>query len=122
MAKTDFKTVDEYITTFPSDIQATLQAIRDIIRRAIPDAEEGIGYQIPCYRHNGPVVYFSAFKNHIAFASPPPTIEHFKDSLTAYKTSVSVVQFPYGQPLPEDLITQIAQYHYAENDKKSRKS
>ena len=33
MAKTDFKSVDEYIATHPEDVQAILQRVRSTTRR-----------------------------------------------------------------------------------------
>jgi uncharacterized protein YdhG (YjbR/CyaY superfamily) len=65
MAKTDFKSVDEYIATHPEDVQAILQRVRSTIRKALPGAEEAISYQIPTYRrHGGYVVYFAGWKQH----------------------------------------------------------
>jgi len=121
MAKTDFRSVDEYIATFPTEVQKILEEIRGIIREAIPEAKEVISYQIPCYDNSGPIVYFSAFTNHISVAAPPPTIEVFKDELTAYKTSKSVFQIPYDQPIPKELITKMAKWREAENLKKAKK-
>lgn len=115
MAKTDFKSVDEYIATFPVETRKKLEEIRQIIRAAVPDAKEGISYQIPYYHNNGPVVYFSAFTSHISLATPPPTIDELKDELSAYKTSKSVVQFPNDKPLPAALITRIARYRESYN-------
>jgi uncharacterized protein YdhG (YjbR/CyaY superfamily) len=45
MAKTDFKSVDEYITTQPEDVQSILQRVRSTIRKAVPGAAEVISYQ-----------------------------------------------------------------------------
>ncbi len=115
MARTDFKSVDEYIATFPAEVQTKLEEVRGVIKRAIPEAKEGISYQIPAYSHHGPVVYFSGFKKHISLASPPPTMEVFKDKLAGYKTSISVVQFPLDRPIPHELIAEIAAYKVKAN-------
>jgi uncharacterized protein YdhG (YjbR/CyaY superfamily) len=65
MAKTDFKSIDEYIATFPPDVQATLQRVRTTIRKAVPKAEEAISYQIPTFKlHGSYVVYFAGWKQH----------------------------------------------------------
>lgn len=37
MAKTDFKTIDEYISTFPEDVQDMLEKIRQSIQQAKPN-------------------------------------------------------------------------------------
>lgn len=39
-----FSSIDEYIATFPPDIQAILQALRATIKTAAPEAEEKISY------------------------------------------------------------------------------
>ena len=58
MTKTDFKSVDEYIAAQPRAVQGVLKRIRSTIRKAVPDAEESISYQIPAYKlHGGPVLY-----------------------------------------------------------------
>ena len=65
MAKTDFKSVDEYISTFPEGVQAILQRVRRTIRRAVPAADEVISYQIPGYKLRGArVIYFAGWKEH----------------------------------------------------------
>ena len=120
MAKTDFQSIDEYIATFPSRIQDKLEEVRRIIHKAVPDAKEVISYQIPCFNLNGPILYFSAFTKHLAIAAPPPTIEVFKQVLSSYKTSVSVFQIPYDQPIPATLIAKIAKWRATENEKKAK--
>lgn len=120
MAKTDYQSIDEYIATFPGDVQKTLEAIRETIHQAVPEAKEVISYQIPCFNLNGPILYFSGYKSHVGIAAPPPTMEVFKSDLTSYKSSVSTFQVPHGQPLPKDLITKMAQYREQENLKRSK--
>src|SRR5262245_22401176 len=53
MAKTDFRSVDEYIATQPEAVRGTLERVRATIRKALPKAEEVISYQIPAYRLAG---------------------------------------------------------------------
>ena len=43
--KGGFRSIDEYIATFPEDIQALLEAVRATIKASAPDAEERISYQ-----------------------------------------------------------------------------
>ena len=67
MAKTDFKTVDEYLATMPDASRKVLNEVRAIIRRALPDAEEVISYQIPAYKRDGvAVIYFAGWKQHFS--------------------------------------------------------
>ena len=119
MAKTDFKTIDEYIATFPKEVQVVLETVRQTIHKAVPEAEEVISYQIPAFKYHGFVLFFSAYTNHFSISSPPPTFEVFKDELKAYKVSKSAVQIPYEQPIPVELITKIAKYRAEANVKQA---
>ncbi|MEZ4640812.1 MAG: DUF1801 domain-containing protein [Caldilineaceae bacterium] len=67
--KTGFTSIDEYIATFPAEIQAILQAVRATVKDAAPDATEKISYQMPTFYLHGNLVHFAAFKNHIGFAA-----------------------------------------------------
>lgn len=58
--------VDEFIATYPKDIQTILRKIKAIVREKAPAAEETIAYGIPTFRLSGKnLVHFSAFKAHI---------------------------------------------------------
>ena len=59
--------VDEYIQSFPVEIQVILQKLRAVIQKAAPKSEEVISYNMPAYKQNGALVYFAAYKNHIGF-------------------------------------------------------
>jgi uncharacterized protein YdhG (YjbR/CyaY superfamily) len=62
MAKTDFKSVDQYIASYPEAVQRVLRRVQSIIRKAVPGAEELISYQIPTYKlHGRPVLYFAGW-------------------------------------------------------------
>ena len=63
-------TIDDYIATFPADVQAILQRIRATIAKAVPKAQERISYRIPAFALDGDVVYFAAFKKHIGLYPP----------------------------------------------------
>ncbi len=110
MAKTDFKSADEYIATFPPEIQEILQTVRKAIRDAVPEAEEVISYQIPAFKYHGWVMYYSAYAKHFSLSMPPPFTAFvvFKEQLKQYKQSKSAVQFPYDQPVPVKLIGDMA--------------
>jgi len=61
------KNVDEYIAGFSPDVQEILEKIRVTIRKAAPDAEETIKYQMPTFTLKGNLVHFAAFQKHIGF-------------------------------------------------------
>ena len=107
--------VDEYIQSFPVEIQAILKKLRVVIQKAAPKSEEVISYNMPAYKQNGALVYFAAYKNHIGFYPTASPIKVFNDQLENYKTSKGAIQFPHNKPLPIKLITNIVKYKLQEN-------
>jgi uncharacterized protein YdhG (YjbR/CyaY superfamily) len=110
-----FTTIDEYIASFPEEIQKYLKEMRRTIKKAAPEATETISYAMPTYKLNGNLVHFAAFKNHIGFYPASSGIEAFKEELSMYKGAKGSVQFPVGCKLPSDLITKIVKYRVQED-------
>lgn len=113
-------TVDQYIQTFPKDVQVILQKIRQIIQHVAPQAEESIAYGMPAYKlANKPLIYFAGYKNHIGFYATPTGHHQFAKELGQYKQGKGSVQFPLNAPIPFDLITRIVKFRVAENLEKA---
>lgn len=111
-----FNTVEEYINSFPEDMQLLLQKVRSTIKENAPEAEERISYGMPGYKTNGkPLVYFAGYKNHIGFYATPNAHTMFKGQLSKYKQGKGSVQFPINKPIPFDLIKQIVIFKRSEN-------
>jgi uncharacterized protein YdhG (YjbR/CyaY superfamily) len=107
--------IDEYIANFPVHIQEKLEELRTTIKKAAPQAEEKISYQMPAFNLKGILVYFAAHTNHIGFYPTSTGVETFKDELTGYKCTKGTIQLPFDKPLPLDLITRIVIYRSTEN-------
>lgn len=118
MAKTIYKSIDQYIGTFPEDVQKILKQVRQTIKEAAPDAEETINYQIPTFKLNGNLVHFAAFNNHIGFYPAPSGLKAFKKELSDYKSSKGSVQFPLDKPIPLSLIKKIVKFRVKESSPK----
>jgi len=123
MAKTNFKTIDEYISTFPKNIQVVLETIRQTIKEAAPYAEESISYQIPTFKLNSNyIIYFAGWKNHIGLYPVTDVIKKkFKKEFASYKTAKGTVQFPLDKPMPLSLIQKIVKYIVKENLERKKK-
>jgi uncharacterized protein YdhG (YjbR/CyaY superfamily) len=115
MAAKTYKNVDEYISTFPKNVQAILQKLRQTIKEAAPGAEEVISYQMPAFKLNGVLVWFAAFKDHISLFPKVSAIEAFKDKLANYEISKGTIRFPLNKPIPFNLIKEIVQFRVREN-------
>lgn len=117
--KTNYNSVEEYIESFPKNVQLLLNQVRAIIQKNAPKATESIAYGMPAYKTNGkPLVYFATFKNHIGFYATPTGHEAFQQALSKYKQGKGSVQFPLDQPIPFDLIAQIVLFRVTENEQK----
>jgi len=120
--KIDFKSVDEYIKTFPKDVQTLLDKVRKTIKEKAPEAFESISYGMPAYKINGkPLVYFAGYKNHIGFYATPTGHAEFSKELSKYKRGKGSVQFPLDKPIPFDLIGRIIEFRVKENISKTKK-
>lgn len=114
--KVRFATIDEYIATYPDEIQIILQELRATINAAAPDAIEKISYQMPTFAQNGNLVYFGAWKKHIGLYPVTSTVRKaFETELSHYENTKGTVKFPLDQPLPLDLISKMVKFRVAEN-------
>ena len=116
-------TVDNYIKSFPENVQVLLNQIRATIKENAPEAEESIAYRMPAYKTNGkPLVYFAGFKNHIGFYATPTGHAQFEKELSKYKQGKGSVQFPLNKPIPLTLIARIVKFRAEKNFIKKKKT
>ena len=120
--KVSFSSIDEYIASFPEDVQKIMEQLRATIKAAAPEAEEKISYQMPTFTLNGTyLVYFAGWKTHIAFYGAPRGNAEFKEDLSAYETGQGTLKFPLDKPIPLKLITKIVKFRVIENQKRTDK-
>jgi uncharacterized protein YdhG (YjbR/CyaY superfamily) len=110
-----FKDTDEYIASFPKNVQDMLMELRKVIRESAPDAEEKISYGMPAFKLNGVLVYFAAFKDHIGFYPTASAILAFKKELAPYSQAKGTVRFPIDGPIPVDIVKRIVKFRVKEN-------
>ena len=125
MAKTDFKSVDDYIALQPIGAQRALKRVRAIIRKAMPKAVEAISYQIPAYKLDGrAVLYFAGWKAHFSlYPASTRLVAAFKDELAPYEMSKGTIRFPLSEPVPATLIAALATFRASEGlERKKRKA
>lgn len=108
------QTVDEYIAAQDERVQPRLNEIRDILRAALPDAEECISWSMPTYRKGRNIIHFAASKNHLGLYPGGEASAVFAEELTAYEVSKGTIRLPYDRELPAELIRRIAAWCYAE--------
>lgn len=108
-------TVDEYIRKCPKAVQPALKQLRLTIRKAAPEAEEVISYQMPGYKFHGMLIFFAAWKGHISMYPAPWTAPELQKEMSAYEGSKGTIKFPLDQPLPLSLITKMVKYRMKDN-------
>lgn len=103
-----FATIDQYISSFPEDVQIILETIRQSIRKIAPSAREKISYRVPAITLNDTnLVYFAAWKHHIALYPLPAVDEAVERELAPYRAAKSTARFPLSEPVPYDLIERL---------------
>lgn len=121
MAAAKFSSIDEYHSAFPGDVQEKLEVFRKTIKQVIPKAEEVISYNMPAFKLNGiNIIYYSAYKNHISIYPAPAGKEWEKDFASHPTSGKGTIQFPFGKPIPVDLIKKIVKYRVEESLKKAK--
>ncbi len=111
MKMNEYKTIDEYISNFPDDIQVILQKMRKTIASVTPDSKEKISYGIPTFELNGKnLIHFGGYEKFVSIYPGAAATEALKVKLTDYKTSKGTIQFPLDKPIPYDLIIEITQF------------
>ncbi len=113
-AGTKFKTIDEYIATFPADTQTVLQQVRATVKQAAPQGLEVISYNMPAIKQKGILVYYAGYKGHIGFYPTPSAMRAFKDELDGYETSKGAIKFPLDKPIDFGLIARITKFRLQE--------
>lgn len=114
--KTQFKTIDEYIGTFPKNVQSILEKVRQIIQKTAPEAVERISYGIPSFNLNGRyLVYLAAWKCHISLYPIPSGDVAFQKELSPYLSGKATTRFPLDKPIPYDLVEKIVKFLMKEN-------
>jgi len=108
-------TINDYISGFPPEIQAKLNEIRAVIKKAAPDATEKISYGMPAFTLGRILLYIAAHRNHIGFYPLTSAIEAFNKELSDYTCSKGTIQLPYNEPVPLELIERITTFRVKEN-------
>ena len=108
--------VESYLASLAPDARRELEAIRETIRGAVPDAIEGFGYNMPAFTLGGqPLVWYAAWKQHISLYPISEEIAraHSVD-LTNYETTKGTIRFSRKEPMPLPLVARLVQARAAE--------
>ena len=110
--------VDNVLAALPDDARSALEALRQTIAAAAPEAVESINYGVPAFKYRGrPLVSFAAAKNHCSFyVQSPAVMEAHRDELASYDTSKGTLRFAPDAPPAAALVTKLVRARMAETD------
>jgi uncharacterized protein YdhG (YjbR/CyaY superfamily) len=116
MAKTDYRSIDEYIAAQPVTAQPVLKRVRAVIRKALPGSTEGISYQIPVFKQHGAMVlYLAGFRDHYSiYPASSRLVATLKKQLAPHLHGRATIRFSYAEPIPTGLITRITKLRATE--------
>jgi uncharacterized protein YdhG (YjbR/CyaY superfamily) len=109
--------IDAHLAKLPRHQRDTLTALRETLRELLPDAEECISYNMPCFKVGGVAVAgFDGFKNHCSYFPHSGNVVQQVSGIPAWCTVASkgTLQFPVDRPLPKALVRKLVQARLAE--------
>ncbi len=101
--------VTRYLDSIDEPKRATLKKLHDTIMELVPDAEQGLSYQLPAFRVRGRVIAgFAAFKNHLSYLPHSGSVfTELETELAAYTKTTGALHFPIDEPLPREIVKKL---------------
>lgn len=98
--------IDEHLARFSGPQRETLEALRDGLRRVLPEAEECIRYRMPCFAVQGKAVAgFDGFREHCSYFPHSGSVIGAVGPLPTWATGDGgTLRFPIGRRLPVKLL------------------
>ena len=107
------ETIDAYIDAQSEAVQLRLREVRAILRSAIPEAEERISWSMPTFWKGRNLIHFAASKKHLGLYPGGEATTVFAGRLADYDVSKGTIRLPYDEPLPGELIADIARWCFS---------
>ena len=113
--------IDDYLKSATPSQRVELERVREIVKRAVPEAEETVSYGIPTMTYRGKyLIYFAAYKHHMSIFGGLGAVE---DKLEGFTLShKGTLQFTEDKPVPESVIKEIVLTRLAELSRTSGRS
>jgi uncharacterized protein YdhG (YjbR/CyaY superfamily) len=109
-------TFDEYLTSVPEPQKTELERVRQVVRRAVPDAEESVSYGMPAFKYKKrPLLGFRMSKNHLSvFPFSPEAVDAARDALAGFDLSKGTVRFTPDKPIPDAALEELLRHRLRE--------
>ena len=116
--------VDASIKAQDPKARPILQKLREIIKKTVPEAKEGISYHVPLYKYYGELVGFSAFKHHASFGFGAGVLsaeDRRRLEVKGYTLGKMIMQIQFDQEVPVPEIEHIIRTKERMNREKKEK-
>ena len=101
--------VDKFLAAVPEPQRSTLQELREMLKKILPDGEEKIHYGVPAIQLNGKSIagYASAKMHCSYYPHSGALLDQLSDQLTKYDYSKGTLHFPVDKCLPITLVRKL---------------
>ena len=111
------ETIDAYIAMQDEAVQPRLREVRDLLRAALPEAQERMSWSMPTYWKGRNLIHFAASKKHLGLYPGGEATAVFAEELRDFDVSKGTIRIPWNRELPAALIQKIAGWCYEEYSK-----
>ena len=120
MKASSAKTVDEFVVESPFEAHRVLNEIREVVKAAVPDVEETMGYGKPYYKYHGWMTGVTLYSKHLGVEIWDGLSADDRKELEAldYKTGSKNFQIKYDQSVPVELLTRLVKGQARRNEAK----
>ncbi len=108
--KSNLLDIDAYIANSISEARPILIELREIIQSTIPEAEEGISWNVPIYKYYGILAGFAVYTHHVSLGFGAEILQSSEREMLekeGYKTGKKTIQISFDQKVPAAMIKQI---------------
>jgi uncharacterized protein YdhG (YjbR/CyaY superfamily) len=115
------KTVDEFVAEAPEAARPVLEHIRKVVKQAVPEADETMGYGKPYYKFYGWMTGVTLYTKHLGVEIWGGLSGQDRQELEAlgYKTGSKNFQILYDQAVPVELLTRLVKAQAQRNKQKN---
>lgn len=102
------ETVDACIANSATEARPIMKELHEIITSTVPEAEEGISWNVPIYKHHGILAGYDVSKHHVSFGID--SLQNADRELLGeqgYKTGKKTIQIKFDQEIPVAIIKKL---------------
>ena len=112
--------VDAYLAQLPEGAdRAELERLHPIISALVPDVEQGVSYNMPCYLYRGkPVAAVMVTQKHLSWYPYSGHVLRAEPEVADFAQTTGALHFGPSQPLSEPAVAALLRTRMREIDEK----